>query len=99
MHHFFTFCFDFGLFWKDSVAQANLVLAIQHRRAFKLRQSFVASLSNARSTGVHHHLSLKKHQRSVWWCIHVIPALGKQKQEDLGKLEARLVHMVSSGAV
>ena len=40
--------------------------------------------------------SIKKKASWVWWCMPLIPALGRQRQEDLCEFKANLVHRMSS---
>jgi hypothetical protein len=55
---------------------------------------FSACLAFESSWGRSLALRKKKEKGQAWWCISVIPELGRLRQEDL-KFEARVSYMVN----
>ena len=46
--------------------------------------------------GCDDNFNLKIEKRWAWWCTPLIPAFGKQKQEDLCEFKASFVYKASS---
>jgi hypothetical protein len=44
-------------------------------------------------------LQINKQTAGLWWCMPLIPALGKQRQADLCKFETSLIYRESSRIV